>query len=84
MYMRINKELIEKIEKITMVDYETTENELTGCLIPIENIEAVIEDLLFEIKHRDEVFEEFKKYVDDNYKAIPVAEQYGISDALFI
>jgi cysteine sulfinate desulfinase/cysteine desulfurase-like protein len=45
--MRIDKELIEKIEKITMVDYEVVNNE-TGCLIPVENIEAVIEDLLLE------------------------------------
>lgn len=61
MYMRINKELIEKIEKITMVDYETTENELTGCLIPVENIEAVIEDLLLEynaLKEKLEATEE--------------------------
>lgn len=58
MYMRINKELIEKIEKITMVDYETTENELTGCLIPVENIEAVIEDLLLEYNALKEKLED--------------------------
>ena len=47
MYMRINKELIEEIEKITKTDYEVVNNE-TGCLIPVENIEAVLEDLLKE------------------------------------
>jgi hypothetical protein len=55
--MRIDKELIEKIEKITMVDYEVVNNE-TGCLIPVENIEAVIEDLLLEYNALKEKLED--------------------------
>ena len=63
MYMRIDKELIEKIEKITMVDYETTEN-AAGCLIPVENIEAVIEDLLLEYNALKEKLEDAEEAGD--------------------
>jgi hypothetical protein len=82
--MRIKKELIEKIESITMVDYEVMNNE-TGCLIPVENIEAVLEDLLLEIDAREEKYEDFKNEVKEFYelKRFDPYKEYGISEKDF-
>jgi hypothetical protein len=65
--MRIKKELIEKIEGLTMVDYGIVKDEEIGCLIPVENIEAVLEDMLLVYNELAEEYEDFKEEVEDNY-----------------
>lgn len=82
--MRIKKELIEKIEKITMTDYEVINNE-AGCLIPVENIEAVLEDLLLEIEARGEKYEDLKNDIKENYelKKFDPYIEYGINEIMF-
>ena len=55
MYIEIDEETIEKIEKITITDYEAR-----GNLVPAENIEGMIEDLLNEIDSLNEKIEDME------------------------
>jgi len=57
-YKLTDKELkiINKASDITITNYEVKNREIT-----IDNLINIIEDLLGEIKHREELFEELKK-----------------------
>lgn len=79
MYIKINQDLYKKIQKITITDYEAE-----GDFIPSDSIEPMLEDLLIEIDRLEEKIEDMKRDIEDNYRPIPVAEQYGISDRDFI
>ncbi len=79
MYLEIDKELKTKIENITGVDYEFKDN-----FLPSENIVSIFEDLIYEIDRLEEKYEDLEKDLRDNYRPIPVSEQYGISDRDFI
>ena len=45
---------------------------------------GIVEDLLSEINSLGEKLEDLENDVRENYRPIPVAEQYGISDEDFI
>lgn len=79
MYLEIDKELKTKIENITCVDYEFKDN-----FLPSENIVSIFEDLIYEIDRLEEKYEDLEKDLEENYRPIPVSEQYGISDRDFI
>lgn len=79
MYIKIDQNLYEKIQKITITDYEAE-----GEFIPSKNIEPMLEDLLMEIDRLEEKIEDIKKDVEENYRRIPVSVQVGISDKDFI
>ena len=79
MYLEIDKELKTKIENITGVDYEFKDN-----FLPSENIVSIFEDLICEIDRLEEKYEDLEKNLEENYRPIPVSEQYGISDRDFI
>ena len=79
MYLEIDKELKTKIENITGVDYEFKDN-----FLPSENIVSIFEDLIYEIDRLEEKYEDLEKNLEENYRPIPVSEQYGISDRDFI
>ena len=78
MYLEIDKELKTKIENITGVDYEFKDN-----FLPSENIVSIFEDLIYEIDRLEEKYEDLEKDLEENYRPIPVSEQYGISDRDF-
>ena len=52
--------------------------------MPAKNMMSVIEDLLYEIDRLEEKYDDLKSDMESNYRAIPVAEQYGISEREFI
>lgn len=79
MYLEIDKELKTKIENITGVDYEFKDN-----FLPSENIVSIFDDLIYEIDRLEEKYEDLEKDLEENYRPIPVSEQYGISDRDFI
>ena len=79
MYLEIDKELKTKIENITGVDYE-----FKGNFLPSENIVSIFEDLIYEIDRLEEKYEDLEKDLEENYRPIPVSEQYGISDRDFM
>lgn len=80
-YLLNEKELkiFKKIIKKTNTNYKIKNN-----LLPIENVVEIIEDLLNEINSLNEKLEDLENDVRENYRPIPVAEQYGISDEDFI
>lgn len=51
--MKLDQEKIDKIEKITLTNYESVDG-----VIPIANIECIIDDLLCEIESLKEKMEE--------------------------
>ena len=82
MYWKLSdkdKETIERISKITGVDYE-----LKGNLVPIDSLIYALFDMLYEYDVKEEELEDLKQDLEDNYKPIPVAEQVGISDRDFL
>lgn len=82
MYYKLNNdefEIIKKVEKITLSDYEQIDN-----FIPVESMMCAIENLLSELDEKEKEFDDFKQNVEDNYRLIPVSEQVGISDRDFI
>ena len=68
MYYKLDdylKRRIERVGNITSTNYE-----LLGDFVPIESLMAMIDDLLVEYEVQVEKYEEFEKYVDDNYKFV--------------
>lgn len=80
-YLLNEKELkiFKEIEEKTITNYEIENN-----LLPLENVMGIVEDLLSEINSLNEKLEDLENDVRENYRPIPVAEQYGISDEDFI
>lgn len=80
-YLLDEKELkiFKEIEEKTITNYEIENN-----LLPLENVMGIVEDLLSEINSLNEKLEDLENDVRENYRPIPVAEQYGISDEDFI
>lgn len=75
----IDMETIKKAEELTMTDYD-----IEGDFIKPEYLIELIEDLLIELDRANEKYEDLEKEIEDNYKPISVAEQYGIRDKDFI
>lgn len=80
-YLLNEKELkiFKEIEEKTITNYEIENN-----LLPLENVMGIVEDLLSEINSLNEKLEDLENDIRENYRPIPVAEQYGISDEDFI
>ena len=82
MYYKLNekeKEIMEKVSNQTYSDYE-----LEGDFIPADSLMSAIEDLLLEVEHQQECYEDLERDLEDNYKPISQAEQYDVSDSDFI
>ena len=85
--MKLDKELYEKISKLTGTDYEalyTKNPDDEFIFIFNDSIENMLQDLLSEIDRLEEKIEDMDQDIEDNYRPIPVAEQVGISDKDFI
>ena len=77
--MEIDRELYEKIEKITLTDYMPIyqKEEDAPVIITRPKMESILENLILEISSRDEKIEDIIKDRDDNYERIPVEKQVG-------
>ena len=77
--MILSDEIIKKIEKITNTDYE-----VKGNLIPAENVEAMIQDLLTEIdglqEKLEDILENTKITYEPDYDEIGKDIRLGIYD----
>jgi hypothetical protein len=75
--MKIEKNLVDLVEEKTLTEYK---NYRLGndniCLIDGEEIENMLHDLLTEIGRLEEKIEDMEQDIRDNYKRIPVEEQY--------
>ena len=65
-------EIIKKIQEITMHDYE-----LKGNFIPQNSLWLMVEDLLCEVEHFEEMIEEQKENIKDNYIPRPMSDYTG-------
>ena len=67
-----NFRIFEKIQEITMHDYE-----LKGNFIPQNSLQLMVEDLLCEVEHFEEMIEEQKENIKDNYIPRPMSDYTG-------
>lgn len=58
----IDEKIIKTVESITITDYEAKGNQ-----VPAENIEDMLEDLLFAIEKLEERYKELDEYVKETY-----------------
>lgn len=72
-------EMIKKIERITLSDYE-----LIGDFVPSESLMIIIEDLYVELEKERKKNADLRQDIKDNYRPISIAEQVGISDRDFV
>ena len=86
--MKIYKDLYERIKKITLTDYEaqyTKDPDDDYVWILSESVmNDILDNLVYELDHQIEMYEDLKQDREDNYRRIPVSEQVGISDKDFI
>lgn len=78
MYLELNNEKIKKVENITNTDYE-----VKGNLVPAENVETMIENLLIEIDCLQEKIDDLenKEYINElDYDEIGKDIKLGIYD----
>ena len=89
--MKLDRELYERVKSITMTDYEVDypkepDNEFGEIFVWVydnEQIENMLQDLIIEIDRLEEKIEDIEKDIEDNYKPIDPASQYGINDKWF-
>lgn len=79
-------DIIEKASKITLTDYDIKwfDAENINGYIETESLISIIDDLIYEFDNLQEKIEDMEQDIRDNYRPIPVAEQYGVSDKDFI
>lgn len=79
MYIELNERLINKLNKLG------TDYELKGNMLPVENLQSLLEDLFIELEAKEEEIEDLKQDMIDNYepKKIDDYEYFGISEEDF-
>lgn len=78
MFLKLDEEMLKRIQSITATDYEAEGNFLT-----IDSVGEIISDLLLAVDRLEEEYEDYKQYVEDNYKPISYAEQVGYNERDF-
>lgn len=70
--MLIETELLNRVEEITMTDYEpyNTKHEDVKLVVS-EKVLAMIEDLICEVESLQEKLEDTQNYYENNYKFVP-------------
>ena len=73
----IDKNLMEKIQKLTSTDYGLEEyyDDEKKVWIDRDVIEPLLDDLIWEMEEREERFNDFKQDVKDNFERIPIERQ---------
>lgn len=62
MKVEVDKKLLDKIKEITITDYE-----IEGNKVPVENVEAILDDLLLEIEKLEERVKDLDNYLQEEY-----------------
>lgn len=84
--MKLSQELYERISNLTMTNYEgiyPKDPDKEYVIVFEDNIEAMLEDLLVEIGHKEEEIEDIKQDIEDNYKPRDLSSQYDINEGWF-
>jgi len=79
-YYKCDRELMNKVAEITMVDYEMWKE-----FIPIDSLEIALKDLLCEYNKKIEELEDLKQEMEDNYepRKIDPYDEFGVSERDF-
>lgn len=84
--MMIDKELLERIEEETFVDYEAYDvvggNE-KETYIREDMVKSMLEDLLTEIGGFKDKIKDIIQDREDNYRPVPIADQVEIYNEMF-
>ena len=72
--MIINKELANKIKSKTLNEYGIKIED--KVYLEQNDVLSIIEDLLVEIGNLEEKYEDLERDMQDNYKHIPIEEQF--------
>lgn len=75
---KIDERLLQDIEKITSTNYDYKNEILPNSVL------TMLENLMYEAEHWKDELRDLHRDLEDNYKAIPYAEQVGVSDRDFI
>lgn len=75
---KIDERLLQDIEKITSTNYDYKNEILPNSVL------TMLENLMYEAEHLKDELKGLQQNLEDNYRAIPYAEQVGISDRDFI
>jgi len=85
----IDQETYEKVNKYTGVDYKGNFKKDGWCgtdepnyMVSDDSILGMLEDLIWEIEHWKEKYEDLKQEVEENYQQKPFNpyEEYGINE----
>ena len=74
--MDLDNSLLETISKITNTHFTNPISE--------DDAISIIEELVNEIEVKEEKIRDMEQDIEENYRPIPVSEQYGTSDIDFI
>lgn len=75
--MNLDRSLRDSIEKIVgYVINPVSMNE--------DDLIDLLEEIVSEYEHLQDKYDDLEQQIEENYRPIPVAEQYGISDKDFI
>lgn len=76
--MKFEKETLKEIGRITFTKYDE------NGVVEADEIEEMIKDIIYYYHNLEEQYEDLKQDIEDNYRRIPVEEQYDIYDHQFI
>ena len=77
-YVKIDDEIIKKVEAITMTDYDTT------SMVSVDKLVDILSDMIVEYDRLEEEKEDLENDLENNYRKIEKNEQYEIYDNDFI
>ena len=80
-YIKLENELIETVEKITDIDYEKQ-----GDMLSADEIVSMLKDLIYEVSKRDEKFEDLEEEMKECYepKRFDPYDFYGVNERDFV
>lgn len=77
-YVKIDNEMIKKVEAITMTNYDTT------SMVSVDKLVDMLNDIIVEYNRLEEEKEDIENDLENNYQKIDKNEQYEIYNHDFI
>lgn len=77
-YVKIDDEIIKKVEAITMTDYDAT------SMMSVDKLVDILSDMIVEYERLEEEKEDLENDLENNYQKIDKNEQYEIYNHDFI
>lgn len=79
-------EVLKKVSEITLTDYNIKwfDKENIEGYIDSYSLFSMVEDMLGEVEKLSDDISDLERDIEDNYRPIPLSEQYEISDREFI